>query len=140
MSARIAELDATLVVHALEEFGLDELVAAGMGRPEAQLEVMARACQACPQQPRDPQLVRVLGGNQRSQPVLLHTSKHHRHLCRVAAPVLVKRLPATTTKTRLTASHLPLTDPDRVRYSNLCPALQKLYATYPQRLVSVPRE
>ncbi len=43
---RVAEADATLVVHPFEDFGFDEIVASGMKRSEALLEVKVRACQA----------------------------------------------------------------------------------------------
>jgi len=42
--ARISAVDATLVVHAYEEFGIDEILAAGADRFEALLAVMVRAC------------------------------------------------------------------------------------------------
>jgi Xaa-Pro aminopeptidase len=43
---RIAALGAHLQVHALEEFGWDELVARGMARHDAELEIVVRACRA----------------------------------------------------------------------------------------------
>ena len=42
--ARISEVDATLVVHSYEEFGIDEIIASGATRFEAVLRVMVRAC------------------------------------------------------------------------------------------------
>jgi Xaa-Pro aminopeptidase len=45
-ATRIAELGTHLKVHALEEFGWDELVDGGMGRQEAGLEIIVRACRA----------------------------------------------------------------------------------------------
>ncbi len=41
---RIAELDPALVVHTLEEYGIDELLAGAAERHEAELEVSVRAC------------------------------------------------------------------------------------------------
>jgi Xaa-Pro aminopeptidase len=43
---RIRALDDDLAVHALEEFGLDELLAAGADRAQAWLEIASRACSA----------------------------------------------------------------------------------------------
>ena len=43
--SRIAAIDG-VIVHPLEEFGLDELLASGAPRPEAQLQIAVRACQA----------------------------------------------------------------------------------------------
>jgi Xaa-Pro aminopeptidase len=42
--ARIAEVDATLVVHSYEEYGVDEIIASGASRFEALLRVLVRAC------------------------------------------------------------------------------------------------
>jgi Xaa-Pro aminopeptidase len=42
--ARVAALDGAVEVHAVEEFGYDELVLGGSDRSEALLEVTARAC------------------------------------------------------------------------------------------------
>ena len=42
--ARISEVDATLVVHSYEEFGIDEIIASGATRFEAVLRVTVRAC------------------------------------------------------------------------------------------------
>ncbi|MBD0339159.1 MAG: aminopeptidase P family protein [Thermoleophilia bacterium] len=41
---RIREADPGLEVHAMEEFGIDELLASGMHRDHAELEVWTRAC------------------------------------------------------------------------------------------------
>ena len=42
---RIAEVHPELELHSLQEFGWDELVAAGAERPDTELEVAVRACQ-----------------------------------------------------------------------------------------------
>ncbi len=52
---RIAELDPTITLHALEEFGIDELLAGGAERHGIELEVMVRAGLAlAPEAPRVP--------------------------------------------------------------------------------------
>jgi Xaa-Pro aminopeptidase len=43
---RIAVVDGNVELHAFEEFGIDELLASDLERRVAQLEVLARACQA----------------------------------------------------------------------------------------------
>ena len=44
--SRVAAVDGALRVHTVEEYGYDELVLAGTGRAEAQLEAAVRACHA----------------------------------------------------------------------------------------------
>jgi Xaa-Pro aminopeptidase len=45
-AARIAEVNPDLVLHPIQEFGWDELVASGLDRAEAELELTVRACRA----------------------------------------------------------------------------------------------